>query len=856
MARMRWVNGNQIAYGSASWFRYVLDVDVPGDGSITIWWGVETRYSISDSNNQGDTSVNGQAAPFSNVNFSHGAGGGVTWLRGEGFWIAPGSTISVSGYITNLASVAGTSFVSAAWTRPALPPNQMAAPTISAITSTTMTGSFTAPGTNGAPIVNYDVEWHYADGSGLYYATTVGGSPVQGSGLQPNRGYALRVRANSAAGSSPWSAYTYWTQAVAKPVATSAPSVTRNSNTSQSLTWTRGSQTQGPYASQQVLRATHTGGAWQPAVVIAALSGSATSYTDTTTVANRTYSYRIRATNASGSATSASAGSVWTTPGVPTNVQATKAASGNIVVSWGPPSGASAPEYLKYEVQWSTDGGSSWDPLQTTGFDARSYTHTSPDPSLPHRYRVRTVVGTTGEVGSGLTSGYVATSIVQLLTPPLAPTGLRSTPAGTVDRTQAITLTWQHNAVDSSEQTKYLLHHRRIGMIPWTVVGPVTSGDSSHTLPPNTYPAGVGFEWQVATWGLHAENSPLSAVSTVQLSSVPGVSISTPAEDAVIGGTSLTTSWTYSDPDGDPQGSWEATLFGPGGELLETRSGANTATSTTFTYRLQETAYSVKVRVRDSRGLWSPQDTRDFTVSYPLPPTPVVSGHLWDWQRGTVELSFTVPTPTSGQIAPTHLEVWRSIDDGAYERLIANLPPLSMSYLDTTPTVDGKNTYVVVAVSDLPSVAQSDPTVAAANVVTPMATDGRPAVWINGGPGFTTVGRLATEVTVEASRTRERVLHRYAGRPMPVEHSGEHVTETWQVSGVLNLRWSGDVDAPDAPEDWLALGALPGPFLLRAPALFGGRPLYVYVSLDGPSVSRQAGGLVHQVSFTATRAEA
>ena len=579
---------------------------------------------------------------------------------------------------------------------------------------------------------------------------------------------------------------------------------------------------------------------------------------DTTTAANKSYQYQIRGTNASGSATSGDSGTVWTTPGVPTSPAAAKNAAADIVVTWAAPSGSPGPAYVKYEVSESTDGGSVWTVLTITAAGALTYTHTAPSAVLPHMYRLRAIVSPTGLVGSGLTSSPVYTNTVQLLTPPAAPTNLTSSPAGTANRAQAIVLSWTYNSLDSSPQTKFTLQHRAVGAGSWTTVGPITGAPgalSTYTLAANTYPTGNAFEWQVLTYGLHANPGPYSAVATVQISSVPGVSISSPAAGAVVATAALTVSWSFSDPDGDPQGAWEATLF-ENGVPVETKVGSDTATSTTFAYRLQELAYTVQVRVRDSRGLWSTPDTKAFTVNYPEPPTPVIAATEWDWETGTVEIEITVPAPTGGQVAVQYLEVWRSIDDGPLIRIAAELPPDTISYQDTTPSVDGTNLYVVQTVSALPSAAQSNPANPLATVVTPQDGDGRPGVWLSGGPGFTISARLATEVSVEAGRIRERVLRRYAGRPLPVEHSGEHVDETWQISGNLNLRWSKNIDAPESPEEWLALGALDGPFLLRSPALFGERPIYAYVSIEGPNVSRQIGGNVHAVSFTATRTEA
>lgn len=738
-----------------------------------------------------------------------------------------------------------------------LPPGAPPLTANSALSSTAIRMQWNTPSDSGTALQFYVLRvWTagYDWNSPNVFNGNVGGNLYDLGGLSPNTAYSWGLAAYNGL----YSGVSYGgpvTTLIAAPIAPSAVTVARTSDTSHSISWTRGSQTAGPYASQEVLRRSRVGGVWGAYSVLASLGAATTSYVDTTTVANANYDYQVRATNASGTATSAASGIVWTTPGVPTGQSAAKDASANIVVTWAAPASAPNAADLKYEVSESTDAGATWAVLGTTAAGALTYTHTSPNAALAHTYRIRAIVSPAGLVGSGLASGYVSTNTVQLLTTPAAPTNLQNTPAGTADRAQPIVLTWQHNPIDSTAQTKYTLQHRLAGTTPWTTVGPTTSAVSSYTLPAGTYPTGTAFEWQVMTWGLFPTGSAYSAVATTQISSIPGVSISSPAAGSVVASTSLTVTWTYSDPDGDAQGSWEATLV-QGGVDIETRTGATTALTTTFTTRLAETAYSVRVRVRDSRGLWSTPDTKAFTVTYPFPPTPVINTSLWNWMEGTIELGIALPAPAGPQVPAVSLEIWRSIDDGPYVRLVGGLPPDAfVTYVDFTPTVQGKNVYVVTAISALPSSAQSLITVPAATVVTPLVTDGRPGIFLNAGPNFTKGARLATEVTVDAGRLREKVLQMYAGRPLPVEHSGEHVTETWQVSGSLNVRWSQDVDNADSPEDWLALGALEGPFLLRTPALFGAQATYAYVSVDGPTVSRETGGNVQKVSFTATRAE-
>lgn len=854
MAYSRWSNGNQVAYGSGAWYRFVIDADING-GTVLVRWGVETNASLYDSTNTAWSNGNGSQATHSNVAYSHSSGT-VTWLRTESYSLARGQSVSAEGYVQGLADNSGggarSTAPSVTYTYPALPPNQMSAPTVTNLATTTATFNWSAPGTNGAAVTGYVLEWQTQAGGAVGSATpSAGVTSYNVSGLSANTAYRVRVYATSAAGSSTVSAWQNFTTPVAVPEAPGTPTISRTSDTSHSVSWTRGSQTAGPYASQEVLRRARTSGVWGAYSVVATVTASATTYVDTTTTSNSAYEYQIRATNASGTATSPASAAVWTTPGVPISQSAAKDSSGNIVVTWAAPSSAPDAASLKYEVSESTDGGSTWTVLATTAAGALSYTHTSPNAALPHTYRIRAIVDPAGLVGSGLASGYVSTNTVQLLTAPAAPTNLTSTPPGTVDRAQDVTLSWTHNPIDSTPQTKFTLQHRAVGAGSWTTVGPITSGVSSYVLAGGTYATGTAFEWRVLTYGLHADPSLYSATATVQISSAPGVSISSPAPSAVVASTSLSVSWTFSDPDGDPQGSWEATLS-ENGVPVETKTGANTDTSTTFAYRLLELAYTVQVRVRDSRGLWSSPDTRAFTVDYPEPPQPAIDQAVWNWQTGTVTLDISVPAPTGGEVDVEYLEVWRSIDDGLWTRLVGDLPPATLSYQDTTPTVAGKNSYVVLAVSDLPSSAQSTPV----DVVTPQAADGRPGVWLSAGPGFSVVGCVRTEVVVEAARTRERVLRKYAGRSYPVPHEGEHIDETWRISGNLNLRWSKAVDAPGSPEAWLALGEAEGPFLLRAPSLFGGRTIYTYVSIDGPTVSRQPGGNVVPIAFTAVRTEA
>ena len=345
MAYSRWANGNQVSYSGGHWYRFVIDREISGN-TIKIRWGVESSTSLSDSTNKAWVQLNDNDGwTYTNKSISHPTGGAVTWFKTGTYTLSRGQSISADGYVENLADYAGgggrSSVTQVSYTYPALPPNQMSAPTISNLKSTTATINWSAPSTNGASVTGYRVGYQKQDGSGhVSLDASASARSINISGLAPNTGYRARTAADSSAGTSEVSAWRNFTTPVAAPIAPGSPTVSRNSDTSHSLSWSRGSQTAGPYASQQVLRRTLANGVWGASSVIANVSATATSYVDTTTVANRAYQYQIRATNASGTATSGNSTVAWTTPGVPTNQKAAKNAAGDIVVSWAEPTSA------------------------------------------------------------------------------------------------------------------------------------------------------------------------------------------------------------------------------------------------------------------------------------------------------------------------------------------------------------------------------------------------------------------------------------------------------------------------------------------------------------------------------------
>ncbi len=421
------------------------------------------------------------------------------------------------------------------------------------------------------------------------------------------------------------------------PSAPSALTVTRASDTQQNLSWTNNAATRAPYSEVRVARWDNVSGSWADVAVLGAVS----SWSDTATVADRRYGYRVRAVNSAGESSSTADAYVYTTPATPTSVTAAKAVS-DITVTWGDSSSTET----GFEVWHAANG--TWDgtALATVAAGVTTYTHVSPSASVTHTYRVRAVAGT-------LTSAYGTSNTVALLAAPNAPTNL--SPTTVFDASAAQVFSWTHNPVDSTAQTAYELQYR-IGTGSWTTTGKVTSTTSSRTFAAGTLTQGQTYEWQVRTYGQHATASPWSASATVRTSARPVAGLTTPGAGAVIPSASLSPVWTYSDPEGSAQSAWTLTLY-QSGTAVWTTTGSGAATTAAIGYSLANGgSYTVGVKVRDGDGLWSPEATRAFTVAFSSPLTPELTATVAT-DTGSVTLAVTNPANAETYTA-TDFSAW------------------------------------------------------------------------------------------------------------------------------------------------------------------------------------------------------
>ena len=417
--------------------------------------------------------------------------------------------------------------------------------------------TFRSGGTNGYDFRNYT---RLTLASGIFTVTSTGKREVAGAFNDGGGGIGSgTVRVNVSIPPFP---------AGSPPSAPSLLKVTRSNDKKHVLNWNRNSI----YSSVTVQRSTN-GSNWSQ---VGRPSGNAASFTDTSTVANQRYYYRVRGSSNNNGVSSWSnrAGPVYTTPTAPSGVSAKRSGTGIVVAASGTP-----PYATSYDVE---DNGT------VVGTSVQlPWTHSNPSNSVQHRYRVRSKRGS-------LTSGWSAYSAyVQLPAPPAAPSKL--TPNGAVlPADEAVTLSWQHNPIDSSDQV--------LAEVRWRTVGDEWTTEQTPDATFEVTPESGDFEWQVRTRGGHAEFGAWSPTATFQAINKPTVSITQP--DSVWDTPRLTVVWGFSQSDDRLQGQWIVTLFDIEGEQLERRTGTGTTTSTQLATRLVDGAeYSVRVEAATA-GVW------------------------------------------------------------------------------------------------------------------------------------------------------------------------------------------------------------------------------------------------------------
>lgn len=289
----------------------------------------------------------------------------------------------------------------------------------------------------------------------------------------------------------------------AAPAAPTNVSVSRVNDGSQKISWTNKSTSGEPWDRVRVQRDVAANDVWNGDVTTT--GGGATSTTDTETVANNAYRYRVRSENGEGNSSYIETGIIYTTPAVPTNLTRSGANGGPQTLSWTNP----VDQYIDHRIEIQRAENGVWSTLvEFHSRDSTGYVdNTATNSAIKYKYRVRsrTWGGEQGVLYSNWSNESSETTGVTA--PPLAPSDL--VPDGlTVDPTLAIRLAWAFNpGIAGDTQQAYRVQHRVAGTSDWTIVE-ATSGNLFYDIPRDTYDEQTIVEWTVATKGADPTWSP------------------------------------------------------------------------------------------------------------------------------------------------------------------------------------------------------------------------------------------------------------------------------------------------------------------------------------------------------------
>lgn len=460
-------------------------------------------------------------------------------------------------------------------TTPAVPPSAPTALTVTVVSQSELRLAWTD--TSGTE-TGFEVERRSGDaGFGPLITKAANSTSHTDSGLVSNTEYVYRVRAVNDGGVS---AFTPGVGKLTLPAAPSGLAAMASAQQRVTLTWTDNSARPSAF---KVERAPGGTGNWTQ---IAVTPIGATEYADNSLAVDTSFSYRVRATNASGdSGYSETVGTrtLPVPPSAPTNLRVAGRTQVSVQIAWNDASN----NELGFQVERSDNGGASFSQIAVLGVGSDTYNATGLSPATSYRFRVRSY-------NSGGESDFASTVTAETLpNPPSAPTNLtvtiapgeQTSPGATMPGASSLVLAWNDT---SSDETGFRIERSTNGgesFSPVTIVPPGQTAFTDGGLTPNT-----SYTYRVRAVNTGGDSSPSNTATRATLPTPPAAPTGL-ALTALTAG-SIKIDWT--DQSSNETGFRVERRSGDGDFLLIHTAGAGATSytdpavspSATYTYRV------------------------------------------------------------------------------------------------------------------------------------------------------------------------------------------------------------------------------------------------------------------------------
>jgi chitodextrinase len=462
--------------------------------------------------------------------------------------------------------------------------------TATAASSSQISLTWGAATETGGTIAQYLIE--RCRGAGCSSFTQIGTSTTLSftdSGLTGSTSYSYRVRARDASGNTgPYSGTATASTLAGVPTAPTNLAATAAGSTQVNLTWGASSESGGSIALYLIERCQGAGCSSFTQVGTA----TGTSFSDSALSASTTYSYRVRAQDASGtngpysnlaSATTTGSGA----PTAPGNLAATAAGANQIGLTWGAAteSGGTIALYLIERCQGA--GCSSFTQIGTS--TTLSFSDSGLTGSTSYSYRVR------AQDASGTTGPYSGTATASTLAGvPTAPTNLAATAAGSTQ----VGLTWGASSESGGSIALYLIERcQGSGCSGFAQIGTSTTLSFSDS----GLAGSTSYSYRVRAQDSGGSTGPYSGVATAS-TAAPVLTAPSNLAASAAGSSQINLTWSAASETGGTISAYLIERCQGAGCSTFTQVASTAGTSFNDTGLTATTAYSYRVRATDAAG--------------------------------------------------------------------------------------------------------------------------------------------------------------------------------------------------------------------------------------------------------------